>query len=156
MEKAKANWALYGVQSFENAKKDTAKRVKKYSGDFDVFGAQHSYAFASVEHKGQKYVMNLKDKKSKLQGELSTAYDFSSPTKILQFRQQMQLVQFATQLLPIPGFIKGQLSSLISSYFRRQKQTEGNLFAHFVSEGMVTESRILLAQTNNPFLARDW
>jgi hypothetical protein len=156
MDKAKKNWANYGNESFATSLKNTAKRVKKYSGKFDSFGQQVSFAFAPAEDKGVKYMMNLVDKKSKLQGELSTGFNFNSPTKIMQFRQQMQLVHFAIQFLTIPGFIKGQISGLVSSYYSHQKQTEGNLYAHFVSEGMITESRILLAQTNNPFLTREW
>lgn len=152
---AAKHWKTYGTAIFDGQVASGVKRLKQYGPSYGQVHPSLNFAFTPAEDQNTSLILNTVTKRSKLSSDLSIAYDSSAPGHIKAVRVQLRLTQFALNFVSMPGLLRRQVNSLLNSYYAKQIDAEGSLFAALVSNGYSAEADVVLQQSLNPFLTEE-
>lgn len=151
---AAANWGKFGFEKFYGAVRMANTKLRSYTARVDKVGNRINYAFVEATEKGERVIKNLVDSKHMFSMQPATAYYMDKPNKVYRTRALLNLAQVGMGFLPIPGWIKGNVQSFLSSYYENHKRTEGALIGYFESRDNQKMVDAFYKQAINPYLLR--
>ncbi len=153
---AQKDWVGFGQKAYQEDLKTCQDRLAGHRNRYTSVGTPVDFAFYPVTRKGHDYMINVRDRSSKINGSPSLAYVPADPHLLRNQRLGYELFLFGLNLAPIAMPVQMAASWAIKASFIPQIHSEGALFAHYETEGNGQAARTLVEQTVNLFLMSDF
>lgn len=150
--RAAQTWARYGLNKFYAMVRGANNKLRRSQYGRLSSTKRYNYAFFETVEEGERIVKNLVDTKHSFSSKMATSYNYNKPESVQRFRTLLNLGQIGLGFLPIPGWLKGQVSSFIESYYVNQRLTEGALVGYFESRSNYVMAQKVVKQLGNPYL----
>ncbi len=150
---AARNWSKYGVDKFFTSVRAGNTQMRTYTHIYDEVSDKINYAFQKTTYKGKKVIVNLVNSQNSFSAKPAISYYFDDPNRVIRTRQIIQIALLGMNIIPIPNFIKGQVTNFLDSMYKEHKLTEGALFAYFESQKDAKTLQLIRLAQVNPFTA---
>jgi hypothetical protein len=151
--KVKKDFEGYGYKKFLSDDKKAEKRWEKYSDEFDGRLSKINHNFSEVSFDGNPMVVNLGDKKERLDDQPSLAFDSECPDFLYLSRRRFELIKIALGMSPIP--YSSKLFYLVKSKYQSQALNEGYYYGYLESTNQLDKKEHVLKQSMNPLLINE-
>ncbi|MGE3611231.1 MAG: hypothetical protein AB7I27_16685 [Bacteriovoracaceae bacterium] len=134
--KAAADWLNYGMNNFYEVVRSGNERVRMWQesvSDNSKTITKLDFAFAEVAGSQGKRIYHLHVNAHSFTKSPALAYDYNAPMRVKRNRALLNLAHVALGFIQIPGWIKGNISNFIKSFYVDQVRYEGALVAYFES-----------------------
>ena len=153
---ARRHWGEFGLEQFAKSVDKANERWSEHAALYTGVGSAFNYAFIPVNYKGKSVVINTNNGASLLSGRPSVAMNNSEVDKLFVERVVLTLLEFAVEITPLPGIGQSALQKFLRSQYFSQVKTEGALWAHYLESNHSDLSGVVIRQTVNPFIAKDF
>lgn len=133
--RAADTWDRYGLNRFYGMVRAANNKLRRTSYRYDSVIERYNFGFVEVMENGERVVKNLIDNNHSFSFKSATAYNFDRPNLVKRNRALLTLADFGVGFLPIPGWIKAQVSDFLKSFHASQRLNEGALVAYFDLKG---------------------
>lgn len=136
--KAAADWLNYGMNNFYKMVRTGNERIRGWQETVSDNSRRYKkidYAFAEVSSESGRKIYHLHVNTHKYTKNAALAFDYAAPLKVKRNRALLNLANVALGFVQIPGWIKGNVSNFIKSFYVEQVRYEGALIAYFESQG---------------------
>lgn len=156
--RAANDWLNYGMNKFYMQVRAGNARMRGWEGPFSEVRFEDikklNFAFASVSQQGSKKIYHLHHVNHTFSSKPSLAYDYGSPNRVKRNRALLNVGGVALGFIPMPDWIKSNVSNFMDSMYVQQVRMEGALVGYFESTGNPGMIDRIYAQRSNYYIVR--